>query len=331
MEREIEKSLEIGRKNAALVSKVQNWCRHLELRMESSGLVAELYGLPVGMMSISCEHASAGGTMSMHLNQVAASFIIENCRGCPHHSPISDDNIGWTIIREYERIQAERETAAEENTNSKARLSELVSGDLAEALRHETITRQSVLELVAGLDNETHGKDAALKLVRAAEIAPEFFTDLAIEAITSHFLDPEHGRDCISAVRVFGRRTGRLPDVALEAAKRCLSEGHNVDAACGLIGDLIAERDWVPDAELVERLVGVQQHGRIMGGYHAAPSYEGNRHALTEIGKRNLPALEQVLRKRLLRGEKYTRVNTSGVIESLVEELPELALAMVDP
>lgn len=71
MEREIEKSVEIGRRNAALMGKVQNWCRHLEVRMESAGLVAQLYNLPVGMMSIRCEHATAGGTMSMHLNQVA--------------------------------------------------------------------------------------------------------------------------------------------------------------------------------------------------------------------------------------------------------------------
>jgi hypothetical protein len=80
MNREIEKSVEVGRKNAALVDKVTNWCRHLELKMESAGLVAEVYGLPVGMMSISCEHASGGGTMSMHLNQVATSFVIENCK-----------------------------------------------------------------------------------------------------------------------------------------------------------------------------------------------------------------------------------------------------------
>jgi len=331
MEREIEKSVEIGRRNAALMGKVQNWCRHLEIRMESAGLVAQLYNLPVGMMSIRCEHATAGGTMSMHLNQVASSFIIENCRGCPHHSPISDDNIGQTILQEYAQIEAEREVVVEEKASAKARLNELVSGDLADALRHETITRQSVLELVAGLDDDTHHKEAAQKLVRAAEIAPEFFPELAIEVISSHFPDPEHGRECIAAVRAFGRGSGELPDIVLSAARHCLSEHRNADEACRLIGDLIVGRDWVPDGELIEELIGAQQHGHIVGGFYREPNYEGSQYALAEVGKRDRPALEQALSNRLLRGGKHTRVNTSGVIESLIDELPELAVAMIDP
>jgi hypothetical protein len=331
IEREIEKSVEIGRRNVALIGKVQNWCRHLEVRTESAGLVAQLYDLPVGMMSIRCEHASAGGTMSMHLNQVASSFIIENCRGCPHHSPVSDDNIGRAILQEYARIEAEREAVVEEKASAKARLSELVSGDLADALRRETITHQSVLELVAGLDDDTHHKEAALKLIRAAEIAPEFFTELAIEVISSHFPDPEHGRECIAAIRALGRDSGRLPNVVLDAARHCLSEHRNADEACGLIGDLIVGRDWVLDGELIEELIGAQQHGHIVGGFYREPNYDGSRYALAEVGKRNRPALEQALSNRLLRGEKHTRVNTSGVIESLIDELPELAVAMIDP
>lgn len=87
----------------------------------------------------------------------------------------------------------------------------------------------------------------------------------------------------------------------------------------------------MPDGELIEELIGAQQHGHIVGSFYREPNYEGSRYALVEVGKRNRPALEQALSNRLLRGEKHTRVNTSGVIESLIDELPELAVTMIDP
>ncbi len=328
--REIEKSVELGRKNAALVDKVTNWCRHLELKMESAGLVAEVYGLPVGMMSISCEHASGGGTMSMHLNQVATSFVIENCRGCPHHSPISDNNIRHTILKEYEALEKSKKHAVQDKPTAKARLGALISGALSEALRHETITAQSILELVAGLDDAEHHKGAALKLVSAAKIASEFFTDLAVEVICTHFQDLDHGRDCISAIRNIAKVRGRVPDVAFEAAKLCILQTRNTDDACALIADVIVERNCVPEIELIDRLTAIQHHGRPIGSFYVAPSYDGNNRVLVEIGKRELAALERSFSKRL-NGEKATRVNASGTISSLIEALPELAISMVDP
>jgi len=298
--------------------------------MESAGLLAELSGLPVGLMTIGCEHASDGRTMSMHLNQVATSFITANCRNCPHHSPISDDNIGHSILKEYERLQETKTEVVQDKPTVKQRLVELVSGNLLEALHREKITTQSILELVAGLDNGDRHKEAAKKLVSAAKIAPEFFNELAIEVICSHFPDPEHGAECISTIRTLATATGHIPDVALEAAKLCILKFRNPDDASGLIGDVIVKRNWVPDDELIHQLTGIQQHRRPIGSFYVAQSFEGNNYVLVEIGKRNLRALEKSFRRRL-RGERQTRVNASTAIRSLVDALPDLALAMVDP
>jgi len=110
-ERRMQEMVELGRKNAQLYPKVKNWCRHLEVKMESYGLLAEAYNLPIGTMSITCEHASAGGYMSMHLNHVATSFITSNCRDCQFHELVNIDNVGRLILEKEEDVIKKRAEA----------------------------------------------------------------------------------------------------------------------------------------------------------------------------------------------------------------------------
>lgn len=116
--KEIERTVEIGRKNQELWPRVKGWCKHLEIQLMSAGVVAEIYNLPAGTMRITCDHASAGGTASMHLENVATSFIIKNCRDCPFHQVVDIDNIGYAILEEWEKAQAESQQAQEQVVRS---------------------------------------------------------------------------------------------------------------------------------------------------------------------------------------------------------------------
>jgi hypothetical protein len=333
-ERRMQEMVELGRKNAQLYPKVKNWCKHLEIKMESYGLLAEAYNLPIGMMSISCEHASAGGSMSMHLNQVATTFITSNCRGCQFHELVNIDNVGRLILeKEDEVIKKREETEAEPELPAKLRLRELVSGDLTEALRREDVTVQSVLELVVLLDDETHHIDAAKKLVWASDIAPEFFTKESVEVICSHFPDPQHGEICISVLQQLGHRTGSLPEIAFEAAKLCLEKSKNADKACSLIGNYITQHDLSLELELIDSVVGVQWHGReigIIARGRPYPRYFGSNYALKVIGQRALGSLIEVLRKRLEHPEKHVRINAAYVLYALIDVFPDIALRLTD-
>jgi len=329
-ERQIQDAVDIGRKNAELMPKVQNWCRHLEIEMESAGLVAQIYQLPVGMMSISCPHASAGGIMSMHLNHVATAFITSNCRGCPHHELVSLNNIGREILDKEDDVKARRVSDEERTKQVKHRLHELVSGDLTEALRRENITAQSVLELVALLDDETHHIEAAKKLVKAAEIAPEFFTQLAIEVICRNFPDLQHGKICMEIILQLGSKIGQLPEVAFLEARTCLEQTKNPDEACFLIGRYLEQHDLVPEPELIAAVVNTQWHGHYIPMV-SPPSFEGSNFALKVIGQKTLDSLIAILKKRLEINGKHIRINTSYVIQSLIDDFPELAQRLVDP
>src|SRR5439155_7146919 len=106
------------------------------------------------------------------LENLIHEFAVENCRGCPHRRPNGLDTLVGKIIREFDQRQ---ETAPDETPVEQARyrLHELVSGDLTEALRTEEVTVQSVLRLVALLEDERHDQEAGAKLGRAAALAPE--------------------------------------------------------------------------------------------------------------------------------------------------------------
>src|SRR5436190_2943897 len=92
-ERDIERSFKTGEINAALIPRIHRWCDHLRVEQVSAGMLAEMSGLPIGRMQIVCPHGTKG-IGAMDLRDVAAYFISENCRACPHHKELHPDNIG---------------------------------------------------------------------------------------------------------------------------------------------------------------------------------------------------------------------------------------------
>ena len=298
--------------------------------MLSAGVVAEMYNLPAGRLRITCDHASAGGITSMHLRNVATSFIINNCRSCPFHRVVDIDNIGYAILKEWEEAQAEIRDTRQQQEEKKARLQELVSGDLSEALQYEDITVQSILSLVALLDDDAHHSEAAKKLVQASEVAPEFFSDLAVEVICSHFVDPTHGQDCIDCIYRLCKWKKQVPRVAFGAAKTCLQRNRNADEACFLIGDAISHCPTLLDAELAKSVISVRKYhyGFIQSDYE---SYPGRTHALKEIGRANRELLVSALEGFLAINDKRARIIASSVIESVLDVLSDEVLRLANP
>jgi uncharacterized protein (DUF924 family) len=332
VEHQIQKVVELGRENARLYPKVVNWCRHLQVHMRSSSPVAESYKLPVGLMEIICEHASAGGILAMQLHQVATSFIVNNCQNCPFHEVIDIDNVGYSVLKAWEDAQEQRRARDKQVDIAKKRLRGLVSGDLTEALRRANITEQSILQLVVLLEDETHHIEAAKKLVQASEIAAELFSRPAIEVICNHFPDPDHGQYCIACIRHLHQLTEQDAQVVLAAARDCLAELHHADDVCALIGDYVVQRDFVPEAQLIDAIADIQWHGHVVGiSLPRHREYPGSTYALTEIGKRDLGAVFRVLKTRLAHVKGRTRLNTAHIVQSLIDTFPDLALDVIDP
>lgn len=333
LDQEIEEAREIGRKNKRLWRKVDNWCKHLGIEMTTAGLLAEMSQLPVGSLRIECDHAANGGIESMHLEQVASSFIVRNCRDCPYHEIVSPNNIGEEILDEYERAQESKEKEEEEDEveESRDRLQDLVSGDLEDALDAQDPTEQSVTKLVLLLDQEGEALKAAGELAKAAQLEPNWFSDDAVQVICSHFPDPSHGQKCISCVRALER----TDEVAVKSAWECVKSRRNADAACALIGDHWQENGDDITNEKLGYVAAVPSYVRGLvppspvGEEVADPSYPGSLHALRAAGEIAPEALFKILREYVSQDSPSSRVNAANIIRRLTGDFPDIAFNLV--
>lgn len=326
----MKEMVKLGERNAALLPKVRNWCQYINVEMVSYGVLAEVYKLPIGRMAIRCVHASAGGVESMHLDEVASSFIVGNCRNCPNHNPLSLDTIGYSIIEEYSRIEKAPVPNPPPHSPAKERLIGLVRGDLKEALEQATLTLQSVLKLVVLLDDPKEGLAAATKLVDAARVAPEFFNDLALEVLCTHLPDEIHGKHCADCLRLLQPSEARPLELIWGAAIDCLKLFKNPDAVCHILARLMTTYDATPLADVVGLIVDSQNYVRTIGN-ETHHDYPGSIAALIEVGHRAPTMLIRLFTVRLQRIEKEVRINASRTLVSLVEALPSVANAMIEP
>jgi hypothetical protein len=96
-DQEYSRAIELGQANERLLPRIKRWCRHINMEMASSGMLAQAFGLPIGHLRVICPHGHS--TMeAMQLDMVAATFIRHNCIGCPHHDEVSSDNYGREVI-----------------------------------------------------------------------------------------------------------------------------------------------------------------------------------------------------------------------------------------
>jgi hypothetical protein len=83
---EFERYVKLGHDNAECLRQMRSWCKHAEINRVSEGLYAQLAGLPIASHSIGCPYVE-GGSQSMNLRWIFSDFLVQNCAGCPHHTP----------------------------------------------------------------------------------------------------------------------------------------------------------------------------------------------------------------------------------------------------
>ena len=97
MQRQFRQEVELGRDNQTCISGMRRWCKHAEIELTSSGVYAEITGLPIASHTVSCPYVNAK-TGGMDLRRILSDFLTQHCAGCPHHSPNGDPSWGQEII-----------------------------------------------------------------------------------------------------------------------------------------------------------------------------------------------------------------------------------------
>jgi hypothetical protein len=329
-ERRQQHAIAVGRENLALVPRIERWCDHLKIRLISSGLLAQATRLPIGMMAIDCPHANGGGIQSMTLRDVVAYFVTNNCKGCPHHRELSSDNVGQEILREADKVVAEDQAEAVRLSESSTRLRAIVRGDLSAALKTAPTTEQSVLECVARLDDPKQAADAARLLCQAAELAPEFFNDLACEVISEHFSNVWCGAQCVEAMQLLAEKRGAMPLVALTSARCSLEQGRCSDEALDLLADDYSAGGELPSIPSIARIIRLHGYGGDSHHLHHPPvPNPGQTRALLSIGRRDPELLVLALNRILEEPTPHVRISAPVAIDAILDELPAIGPAVL--
>lgn len=201
-----QREIEIGQRNAELTPLMKAWCRNVRVELVTSGVLAAAYQLPIGMIQVSCDHASNKAT-SMRLEWSARSFVVSHCATCAYHSESSETNLGRQILEDHRRqLIIEAQQRAEFETLKEHLVAEaqaVVSGD---ELSQATVS-QLILEAIEGELDESRLK----RLLGAVEIASDLFSSHATSLLAHTF----RRDDGVAWMRLAGKLCG-----AMEVAPR---------------------------------------------------------------------------------------------------------------
>jgi hypothetical protein len=174
-EDQIQRAIEIGKKNQRVIELVRNWCAHVSIKLGGgTGLVEQQTGLPIGVRFLECPHAPAGGMAGMDLTSIAIDYYDRNCVDCKFRKPVRLPNLK-SLVDERDAHQARQQQAqrlAEQEVAGRLAAREVERRDLRPDL--DTLTA-TTLDQISELDR-SRSKDAGTRLVQIAELAPETFT-----------------------------------------------------------------------------------------------------------------------------------------------------------
>jgi hypothetical protein len=181
--RQVQRAIAIGEANKRVLELVQNWCAHVTVEKDGwGGLVEQMSGLPIGLRSVTCPHASATGFSGMDLKFIALDFYDRNCVGCAHRKPVRLPNLLSELV--HERDQAAAASAAESARRDAAEAAAFRVRDATrQALRAELDPPSAdVIDQIGELDHQRE-RAAADRLVETAKLAPDVFTSPLVEYV----------------------------------------------------------------------------------------------------------------------------------------------------
>ncbi len=329
---QIERSLELGRKNAALMPKVRRWCGNLNIEMTSAGLLAQMYNLPVGLLRVTCPHGNSF-TESMHLDSVARSFILRNCAACPYHQEVSPDNFGRQVFEEQAKAEAGRQQAQERHEELKRQLQQHAQQSLATV----DTPRQSINALILALQDAEPSspqyQDIADQLTQAAQIAPEHFSDEALHVLVNS-LDERHRTTGLSVALQICVHRKNVPNFVFEAATQALTQLYDIggEAACGVLIERALHHKLSDVLPLLERILAVANYRLadfMMSPFiRDKPQFPNALKLLQIIFAQAPAAARQAFDARLRLDHKETKLNAAKTLQAMLPDTVEEILPL---
>lgn len=325
MDDEIARVIHIGESNARVIELAKNWCAHLEVEKSGgTGLVEIQTGLPIGMRSFKCAHASAAGFAGMALKDIALDFYDRNCVSCDKRSPVRLPNLSQLVAErdgekkanEERRDTVLREEQSRYEQRNHARQSLCQNAD--EPAR-------ALIESIDALDRAPTTQKAEV-LIQLTAVAPERF-DAGVQKALFQLARESSSYLVLDAV------LKTLKNICTDSKALCSAALHVLShSALSVAGTIVAESlttehaaevrvaipfliflagpqdNWFPLPELKDEPVG------LLAAYQVAP---------TEVS--------EVIREMLRSPQKVIRIGAIHAIQRIREVDDRFGIALVDP
>ena len=326
-----DRRVKLGKKNAECIKNMRLWCKHFQIEQTSSGLYAEMSGLPIGSHKIECPHAF--GSESMNLPRICEEFLVENCDKCEHHAP--NGEISWArdiIDKRHDYAQKQ----AQESQDRQEKIEKLRTSLQKKVHSTNEYIEQDSKRIIQFLDHlisedVTKQEESAEYLKQSACLAPDLFSDAAIELILALAATDEFSEKIFPVCRELGKRRidlhSRLQKVSIDCIKR---ESH-VEAAASVIESLGDSVEYPLDDNVIESLLLSQDHIHPLGGWRGKkPNYSSTTTLLVSCIDSNSESLKKITRQYLQHESDYIRIQLCGAIRLIQELRPIFILDLLE-
>jgi hypothetical protein len=322
---DIERAFRIGEANAKVIELARNWCAHLEVEKNGgTGIVEAQTGLPIGMRSFKCVHASAAGFAGMVLETIALDFYDRNCIGCKKRVPVRLPNLSQ-LVAEREKaasaVRSQREAKAREEKRlyeARRRQLGILSEDADEATR-------ALFESIDSFDADPTSQKAEV-LVQLTRIAPERF-DKGVQEALFWLGNESTSYIVLDAVLTVLRNIQADPKTLCDSALRVLSRS-TIAIAGTIVAENVSSEHVQQIAAAIPALIslaGPHEHWFPPSGVNDDP--EG----LLAVFRVAPGAVSEIIAEMLGSADKVIRIRAVHAIQLIRQIDDRFGLALIEP
>jgi hypothetical protein len=330
-ERESAKAIQIGIENVEIIQQATNWCKHFRFEMQSAGLLAQMSGLPIGMIEVSCQYTSEYPA-GMNLPWIVPSFILKNCVACPHHESNGDVQWAEELIKNHERKVLEHNRSEQIRQEQLSAIRERLRELPRQVKDNARLDERQILTYIEELfsEDEDRREEIATLLIQAARIGADLFHSTAINILTEQALSEDFVSKCLPICVNLAQHREDLSPRFKDVAFVIIDRGIHLELAAEILIHLGQTVEYPLQSKQIHNLIGQQIHRRLIGGWHNShPSYLNITNILVCCYDADSSSIIEQFQLFLKKDEKDVRVDACGALNLLQDIRPQIGIDLL--
>ncbi|MBG6233495.1 hypothetical protein IWX76_000050 [Pedobacter sp. CAN_A7] len=309
----------LGEKNKELIPSVKQWCKHIAVSGRLASMMGQMMNIPMST-SIGCRHAKNEAYEGPNLEWNARDFIIENCLECPKHEPLSGNNFGLKTANEYYERTRQQEADVLVEEDLRLRLLNDAETLIKKVKTSAEVKILSIINLVQKLNDPEQAAETATRLLEAAKISPEFFSEAAIGYLAIFTKNKQLEKTIFETIAILQQNGQQLSPFTIKLIISAIENEIQTDISAGIWAHAITDAELVASETLMEAVISNCDYRRIYG-FHPdkAGSYPQTITILERFYQTDQPKFESIITGRLKNKDRETRININGLLTDLIE------------